>query len=78
MSDNYPLGADEDPNAPWNKSDKFCKYCDYELILQLAEELCSGSDNCEDLNNMVSKLFNESSLCPYCVEEQIANLREDN
>lgn len=77
MSDNYPLGADNDPNAPWNRSEKFCRYCDHYLIMQLAEEIYAEPDNTMEMEELITSLFNEATLCPHCLEEEIADFRDD-
>ena len=46
-SDNLPLGAQNDPRAPWNEEDEkndTCRYCGAECVDQYCDESCYRAD----------------------------------
>lgn len=51
----YPAGAENDPNAPWNQKDNECPDCEGAKKVCVSD--CCGEDFDED-----------TGICPYCKE----------
>jgi hypothetical protein len=75
-SDYLPLGAANDPKAPWNIDDDLCRYCDEDIIREIfieetytSEQLMDGDIDEEEIKDYIS----EHSLCRQCHEEDICD-----
>ena len=70
---NYPLGADNDPSAPWNEPDvKFCPYCqEHEIESYIQDYLSLPS---AELNSLYNSL---TQICRDCYEMDQADMMRD-
>ena len=48
MNSNLPAGAENDPNQPWDTSEKYCRVCESESIGDLVDTYLAEHPNCED------------------------------
>ena len=75
MSNNLPIGADNDVNAPWNQVTDLCRYCDRDIIEGMALE------NVETTNwgyeEILEAMLEESTLCRDCFKEEQADDEDD-
>lgn len=75
-SNNLPLGAKDDPRAPWVVTTSYCPYCDEDLIDEEAEEISQRLDLSFD--EVKDRILASAKLCHQCREEEIADFRDDN
>lgn len=77
---NLPLGAENDPYAPWNQKDKLCRYCDKEEIQeQLFRIIALDSTLDEDrVDEVIDEELDKFSLCPQCAKEEYYDYDEED
>ena len=75
MSDYLPTGSENDPNAPWNQAEDLCRYCDVDVIKEMAIAL--ADDGHKDVEDIEQHLLDNSDLCKDCYKEQEADDIDD-
>lgn len=77
---NLPVGAEQDPFAPWNQKSKLCKYCDKEEIQeQLFRVIAIDSSLDEDrIDEIIEEELDKFPLCPQCAKEEYYDYDEEN
>lgn len=75
MSDYLPAGSDTDPNAPWNQAEDLCRYCDVDVIREMAISL--ADDGHKDVEDIEQQLLDSSDICRDCFKEQQADDDDD-
>lgn len=79
MNSNLPAGAANDPNRPWDDSEKYCRSCESEAISNLADTYLEEHPDCEDWDAAYEKLdsLGQIGLCRACYNEEQADLNDD-
>lgn len=78
-NNNLPIGAENDPRAPWNIDYNLCRYCDRDVIKDTfvhntyTEEQINNNEIEDDL---IKEHISEYDLCSNCYEEEISDLDE--
>jgi len=67
MSDYLPTGSENDPNAPWNEAEDLCRYCDVDVIKEMAMSIVDIDRDVEDVEQ---ELLDNADLCKDCYKEQ--------
>lgn len=79
MSSNLPPGADRDASAPWNSSQRQCRYCHHD---EIREELLSNysteEQNDETILNEIEEEILEYPLCVSCYKEEFWEDTDDD
>jgi hypothetical protein len=77
---NLPPGSSDDPLAPWNKSDKLCRYCDAEDLRDILYEQVLQDEECADdcIDERVEELLSAQPLCKDCAKEEYYDYDDDN
>ena len=76
---NVPPGSNDDPLAPWNKSNKLCRYCDAEELRDVLYENVLAEEDCDDdcVDERVEDLLSLQSLCKDCAKEEYYDYDDD-
>jgi hypothetical protein len=76
---NVPVGSDNDPLAPWNKSDKLCRQCDSEHLRDIIYQQVVDTEECEDdcIDERVEELLSQQPLCKDCAKEEYYDYDDD-
>jgi hypothetical protein len=89
---NYPIGAENDPAAPWNEDVFFCKECDAHAITDYIDTYIENLSKNQELGTPLSDyehndLFDEIykdlcndnvvGKCAKCHYDDIADFRDD-
>jgi hypothetical protein len=76
---NIPVGSDNDPLAPWNKSDKLCRHCDSEHLRDIIYQQVVDTEDCEDdcIDERVEELLSQQPLCKDCAKEEYYDYDDD-
>jgi hypothetical protein len=76
---NVPIGSDNDPLAPWNKSDKLCRHCDSEHLRDIIYQQVVDTEECEDdcIDERVEELLSQQPLCEDCAKEEYYDYDDD-
>ena len=77
---NLPLGADNDPLAPWNQKSKLCRYCDKEDIQDELFRAISVDETIDEdrINEIIDEELEKFPLCPQGAEEEYYDYDEEN
>lgn len=77
---NLPLGADNDPLAPWNQKSKLCRYCDKEDIQDELFRAISVDETIDEdrINEIIDEELEKFPLCPQCAKEEYYDYDEEN
>ncbi len=69
---NLPPGSSNDPFAPWNKSDKLCRYCDAAIIRDQIYQALVNDEDCNDdcVDEQIEITLSEYPLCTACAKEE--------
>lgn len=69
---NLPLGADNDPLAPWSRKSKLCRYCDKEDIQDELFRAISVDETIDEdrINEIIDEELEKFPLCPQCAKEE--------
>ena len=72
MNSNLPAGAANDPNNPWDDSEKYCRNCESEAIGEMVDQFLGDNPEFEDWDEAYEKLDNMGSfgLCRHCYWEE--------
>ena len=79
MNSNLPAGAENDPNRPWDTSEKYCRVCESDAIADLADTYLEEHPNCEDWDAAYEKLEENEQigLCRACYYEELSDFNDD-
>jgi hypothetical protein len=72
MNSNLPAGAENDPNQPWDTSEKYCRVCESESIGDLVDNYLAEHPDCGDWDEAYEKLEEDEQigLCRHCYWEE--------
>jgi hypothetical protein len=73
MNSNLPAGAENDPNRPWDTSEKYCRVCESDSIENLIEQYLEEHPDCLDPDDAREKLEEDEQigLCRHCYWEEM-------
>ena len=74
MSKYLPAGSDHDIDAPWNQTENLCRYCDVDVIKEIA---MSTVDTDRDVEDIEQELLDNAHICKECQREQDADDNDD-
>ena len=76
---NIPAGAQNDPLAPWNQPDKYCKQCDSEQLRDILYTQVEVEGECDDdcVEEEVEYRLSLHPLCKDCAKEEYYDHDDD-
>lgn len=77
---NLPSGADNDPLAPWNRTDLLCRYCDEDVLLGYIKKQIADDPDCQDdcVDEEIERRLSEQPLCKDCAKEEYYDYNFDD
>jgi hypothetical protein len=79
MHSNLPPGTANDPNAPWNTKEFYCRSCDSRAIAEVVDQYLADNPNCNDWDEAYEEFDNEGNigLCRECYWEEMGEYGDD-
>jgi hypothetical protein len=79
MNSNLPAGAENDPNKPWDTSEKYCRVCESDTIENLIEQYLEEHPDCLNPDDARDKLeeHEQIGMCRACYYEELSDFNDD-
>jgi hypothetical protein len=79
MNSNLPAGAENDPNRPWDTSEKYCRVCESDTIEDLIDDYLEQHPDCLGPDDAREKLEENEQIgmCRHCYWEEMGEWDND-